>query len=341
MHPRTALALAALLSLSAPLAAQEITLKVHHFLPPTAPAHIRFITPWCDKLGKESKGKLKCQIYPSMQLGGSAPQLYDQAKDGVVDVAWIVTGYTPGRFTKTEVFELPFMMTDPEGTARAMWEYVGTHSADEFKDVKLLAMHPHGPGVFHITKRPIKTMADLRRLKLRAPTRLTNKMIAMFGATPVGMPMPQVPEALSKGVIDGALMPWEVVPAMKVQELVKYHSETDPSQPAIYTTVFAFVMNRTKYDSLPADLKKVIDSNSGIELSAHVGKVFAEADAQGRKAAEGNPINVIPAAEIEKWKKAAHPVVDGWIREVDDRGADGTALLEAARALIAKHSKPR
>jgi TRAP-type C4-dicarboxylate transport system substrate-binding protein len=155
------------------------------------------------------------------------------------------------------------------------------------------------------------------------------------------MPMPQVPEALSKGVIDGALMPWEVVPAMKVQELVKYHSETDPSQPAIYTTVFAFVMNRTKYDSLPADLKKVIDSNSGIELSARVGKVFAEADAQGRKAAEGNPINVIPAAEIEKWKKAAHPVVDGWIREVDDRGADGTALLEAARALIAKHSKPR
>lgn len=330
--------LAAFAASSLPAAAQEVTLKVHHFLPPTSTAHVKLITPWCDRLAKDSGGKLKCQIYPAMQLGGTAPQLYDQAKDGVADVVWTVTGYTPGRFPKTEVFELPFMMTNPEGTGRAMWEFVHQHTADEFKDVRPLAIHPHGGGVFHIVKRPIKTMADFQGLKLRAPTRLTNKMLASFGATPVGMPIPQVSESLSKGVIDGALMPWEVVPAVKVQELVKFHSETDPSQPAIYTTVFVLAMNKAKYDSLPADLKKVIDNNSGVALSTSAGRIFAEGDAAGKATAK-QPINVVPAAEIENWKKASQPVIDGWVKEVSEKGADGQALLTAARGLIAKYAK--
>jgi len=330
--------LAAFAASSLPAAAQEVTLKVHHFLPPTSTAHVKLITPWCDRLAKDSGGKLKCQIYPAMQLGGTAPQLYDQAKDGVADVVWTVTGYTPGRFPKTEVFELPFMMTNPEGTGHAMWEFVHQHTADEFKDVRPLAIHPHGGGVFHIVKRPIKTMADFQGLKLRAPTRLTNKMLASFGATPVGMPIPQVSESLSKGVIDGALMPWEVVPAVKVQELVKFHSETDPSQPAIYTTVFVLAMNKAKYDSLPADLKKVIDNNSGVALSTSAGRIFAEGDAAGKATAK-QPINVVPAAEIENWKKASQPVIDGWVKEVSEKGADGQALLTAARGLIAKYAK--
>jgi len=338
MNLQRSVIVAALLAASLPAAAQEVTLKVHHFLPPTSTAHTKLLLPWCDRLTKDSSGKLKCQIYPAMQLGGTAPQLFDQAKDGVADIVWTVTGYTPGRFPKTEVFELPFMMKSPEGTGHAMWEYVQQYSADEFRDVRPLAIHPHGGGVFHIVKRPIRTLADFPGLKLRAPTRLTNKMLASFGATPVGMPIPQVSEALSKGVIDGALMPWEVVPAVKVQELVKFHSETDPSQPAIYTTVFVIAMNKEKYASLPPNLKKVIDNNSGVGLSTLAGKIFAEGDVAGKTTAK-YPINVIPAAEIENWKKASQPVIDGWVKETNDKGADGQALLAAARGLIAKYSK--
>ncbi len=339
MKIRSSVTAAALLVVALPAAAQEFTLKVHHFLPPTSTAHVKLITPWCDRLEQQSHGRLKCQIYPAMQLGGTAPQLFDQVKDGVVDVAWTVTGYTPGRFPKTEVFELPFMMTDPEGTGHAMWDYVQQHSADEFKDVHPLAIHPHGGGVFHIVKRPIHTLADFKGLKLRAPTRLTNRLLAAFGATPVGMPIPQVPEALSKGVIDGALMPWEVVPAVKVQELVKYHSETDPSEPAIYTTVFLLAINKDKYASLPPDLRKVIDDNSGVGLSTLAGRIFAEGDVAGKATAMKNSINVVPAKEIERWKTAAQPVIDGWVKEMDGRGQDGHALLAAARSLIAKYSK--
>lgn len=337
MIHRIGVALGALV-LSVAAHAQEVTLKVHHFLPPTATAHAKFLVPWCDRLEKDSGGRIKCQIFPAMQLGGSPQQLFDQAKDGVADVVWTVSGYTPGRFVKTEVFELPFMMTTPEATAHAMWDYVQAYAADEFADVRLLAVHPHGPGVFHVTKRPIRTLADFRGLKLRAPTRLTNKMLAAFGATPVGMPMTQVAESLSKGVIDGALMPYEVVPAVKVQELVKYHSETDPAHAAVYTTVLMLAMNKAKYEGLPADLRKVIDDNSGAMLSVQTARIFADADAPGRELAARNAINTIPAAELETWKKAADPVVRGWIKDVKAKGADGSRLLAAARGLILKYA---
>ena len=241
--------------------AQEVTLKVHHFLGPQSTQQADMLGPWCDKLAKESANKLKCQIYPSMQLGGSPPQLYDQAKDGVADVIWTVAGYSAGRFPKIEVFELPFMMTNAEATSRAAWEYYDKYDRDEFKDTHILGVHVHGPGNIYTTNKPIKTMADFKGLKLRAPTRLTNKMLAMLGATPVGMPVPAVPEALSKGVIDGAVIPYEVAPSIKVNELTKYTAETDRKFNALYTTVFVVAMNKAKYESLTPEQKKVLDAN--------------------------------------------------------------------------------
>jgi len=333
------LGLAALLAAAGQVQAQEIILKVHHFLSPLSPAHTKLITPWCDKINKESGGKLKCQIYPAMQLGGTPPQLFDQAKDGVADIVWTLPGYTAGRFPLVEVFELPFMMRNYEGTSRALWDWVQANDQAEFKEVHPIAFHVHGPGVFHMVNKPIKTLADFKGLKLRAPTRQTNKMLAAFGATPVGMPVPQLPEALSKGVIDGGVIPYEVVPALKVQELVKFHSEIDPSQPAMYTAVFIYAMNKAKYDSLPPELKKVIDANSGAETSAAFGKAQGDADIPGRKLSEKNTFNTIPAAEIENWKTAAQPVIDSWVSDVTAKGANGKALLDSARSLIEKYRK--
>src|SRR5688572_9435955 len=321
--------------------AQEVTLKIHHFLPPLSTVHAKVIVPWCDKIGKESGGRLKCQIYPSMQLGGAPPQLYDQVKDGVADVIWTLPGYTAARFPMVEAFELPFMMSNAEATSRALWTYVQQHARADFKDVHPLAFHVHGPGYIHMRDRQIRTLADMKGVKVRAPTRLTNKLIGTFGATPVGMPVPQVPEALNKGVIDGAVIPWEVVPAVKVQELTRFHTETDARFPALYTSTFIFAMNPARYASLPPELKKVIDQNSGEELSAWIGKIFQEADAPGRKLAEArnNQFYTVPASELEQWRKVAQPIVDEWVKDVSGKGHDGKALLESARALIAKHTR--
>ena len=198
---------ASLVCASTAMHAQTITLKVHHFLNAQTIQHTAMLRGWCDNIAKDSNNRLQCQIYPSMQLGGTPPQLYDQARDGVADVVWTLPGYTAGRFPKMEVFELPFMMTNAEATSRATWDYYEKHAQDEFKDVKVLAMHVHGPGNIFTSKKQIKTMADIKGLKLRAPTRLTTKLLASMGATPVGMPVPAVPDALSKGVIDGAVIP--------------------------------------------------------------------------------------------------------------------------------------
>lgn len=318
---------------------EQVELKVHHMLPPRATAHAQFIVPWCEKIEKESDGDLKCQIYPAMQLGGSPTQLYDQVKDGVVDITWAVPGYSAGRFPSIEVFELPFMMKDPEATSKALWDYVTENDTGEFADVHLLAFHVHGPGYFHMVNKPVTGRADLQGLKIRAPTRQTNKLIGLLGATPVGMPVPQVPEALAKGVIDGAIVPYEIVPAIKANELTKFHSETESSEPAIYTTTFVFAMNKTRYERLSARQREVLDANSGVELSGWIGKVFTEGDVTGRGTVAADSINVIPKAETQAWRKVAQPVIDDWVKEMNAKGVDGNALLESARNLTEKHSR--
>jgi TRAP-type transport system periplasmic protein len=318
--------------------AQDVTLKVHHFLPAGSFAQKLFIEPWCERIAKESGNRMKCQIYPSMQLGGTPPQLFDQLRDGVIDVAWTLPGYTAGRFPLVEVFELPFMMQNPEGTSKAVWDFVQNYAPQEFKDVRPLAFHVHGDGVFHTTAKQIKTMADLKGLKMRAPTRQTNKLLAAMGATPVAMPVPQVSEALSKSVIDGAVVPYEVVPAVKIHELVKFHTETDPAEPALYTSVFLFGMNKAKYDSLPADLKKVIDNNSGSTLSATIGKAFLQADTEGKKLTTRNTHYVIPKADLLAFKQAGQSVTDAWVADMTAKGLNGKTLLDGARALIARHA---
>ncbi|MDP2825725.1 MAG: TRAP transporter substrate-binding protein [Sulfuritalea sp.] len=320
---------------------QEVTLKVHHFLSPTTFIQTGVFVPWCQKLAKESADKIKCQIYPAMQLGGTPPQLYDQAKDGVADIVWTVAGYSANRFPMSEVFELPFMMTNAEATSRAAWDFYQTYSKHEFKDTHILAVHVHGPGYLFTTKKQMTSMADFKGMKFRAPTRLTNKMLGMLGATPVGMPVPAVPEALSKGVIDGAVIPYQVVPSIKVNELVKYAAETDPKYNALYTTVFVVAMNKAKYESLPPDLKKVLDANSGLEFSASMGRIQEADDGPGRAKVKesGVTINTIPAAELDKWKKATDNLDDEWAANMTKLGHDGPKLLQAARDLIKKHTK--
>lgn len=321
--------------------AQTITLKVHHFLNAQTIQHTVMLKTWCDNIAKDSNNRLNCQIYPSMQLGGTPPQLFDQARDGVADVVWTLPGYSAGRFPKMEVFELPFMMTNAEATSRAVWDYYEAHATDEFKDVKVLAMHVHGPGNIFTAKKQIKTMEDIKGLKLRAPTRLTNKLLAKLGATPVGMPVPAVPDALSKGVIDGAVIPYEVGPSIKIDELAKFTAEPDRTSPALYTTVFVVPMNKAKYDSLPADLKAVIDKNSGRELSAFLGKTQGDNDVPGKQKmiAGGHTITVIEKAELASWKKASDSIDDEWIADMNKRGMDGTGLFKDAQALIKKYTK--
>ena len=340
MKPAFEVLAAAAAALAAlPAFAQEVTLKFHHIWNPQAMASVNVIGPWCTKIAAESANKLKCQILPAMSGGGTPPQLVDRVKDGVDDLVITLPGYTPGRFPTTEAFELPFMTNSAEVGARATWDFFAKHSQKEFPGTKLLATWVHDEGYVHTNGRPVKTLADFKGLKMRAPTRQTNKLLAALGASPVGMPLPAIPDAVSKGTIDGFLLPWEVMPSLKLHEMVKFHSETDPSRPALYSAVFVFAMNQAKYDSLPPDLKKVIDANSGAALAQQIGKIWDGSQAAGRKAAQehGNTFYMVPAAELDNWQKAAAPLYDDWTSDMDKRGHNGKAMLAEARELLVKY----
>ena len=322
--------------------APVVTLKFHTFMAPQSNVWINMHKAWMDKVEKESGGRIKFEAYPAMQLGGTPVQLYDQAKDGVVDIIWTLPGNTAGRFPRVEVFELPFMMSNAEATSKAYWEYVQIFAADEFKDVQVLALQVHGPGVIHTADKPIKSVDDMKGVKMRAPTRQVNRLMASLGATPVGMPLPGIPDALSKGTIQGAVIPWEVVPSVKVHELTKFHAEFDPAGGALYTTTFVMAMNKAKYNSMPADLKKIIDNNSGMATSAWLGKTQQAGDVAGRKSAadrSGNTIFTVGVAEAQNFRRKSRAIEVEWVEDMNKRGFDGKKLLEGARALIEKHTK--
>jgi TRAP-type C4-dicarboxylate transport system substrate-binding protein len=319
--------------------AQEVTLRLHQFLPAQAvvPAHVLDV--WADQIEEASGGRIEIQRFPSMQLGGAPPQLIDQVTDGTVDIVWTLPGSTPGRFPRTEVFELPFMVADgnAEAASRAYWQLGEETMLDtDFADVHVLGLWVHGPGVIH-SGDPILSVGDLAGVKLRAPTRMTNRLFSELGATPVGMPVPAVPEALSQGVIDATVIPWEVTAALRVSELVEYHTEF-PSD-ALYAATFVLAMNQARYDSLPEDLKAIIDEHSGLEFSGFAGRVMQEYDAPAREIAEdrGNTITTLTEDQTAEWRTAAEPIVAAWVAEMDAMGIDGAALVERARALIAEN----
>ncbi|EEB83804.1 C4-dicarboxylate-binding periplasmic protein [Roseobacter sp. GAI101] len=319
--------------------AQDVTLRMHQFLPPQANVPKLVLDVWADKVEAASEGRIKIERYASMQLGGTPPELMDQAIDGVADIVWTVVGYTPGRYPSTEVFELPFMVTDARAASSAYWQMFEKHMKDtEFKDIHILGTWVHGPGMLH-TNKEIRTPADMQGMKIRGGSRLVNQLLEITGATPVGMPVPAIPEGLSKGVIDGTTIPWEVTSSLKVPELVKNHTEFTGS--ALYTLTFVLAMNKDKYESLPDDLKKVVDDNSGLEFSIFAGGTQADSDGPARQIAVdlGNNIVTLNEEETAVWRETSQPIYDAWVADMKEKGIDGQALIDEAKSLMDAYGK--
>jgi TRAP-type C4-dicarboxylate transport system substrate-binding protein len=319
--------------------AAEVNLRIHHFLPPTTNAQTGVMQPWAQAVQEQSGGRIEAKIFPSMQLGGAPPQLFDQVRDGIVDLVWTVPGYTPGRFPNVEAFELPFIAGNAEATSQALAEYVEKFPDAEFKDVVPIAFWVHDPGHLHLTKAKVEKLEDLQGLKIRFPTRQANEALKALNVNTVGMPVPQVPEALSRGVIDGTLLPWETVPTLRLHEICKTHTHVSSSQ-AFYTTTLCLLMNRKRYEALPADLRRVIDANRGLAWSRTAGKATDAKTQSGIDAAKarGNTIVTLGAEEVARWRQRCEPVHEAWAKEMEKRNADGRAMLREARALLAKYA---
>jgi TRAP-type C4-dicarboxylate transport system substrate-binding protein len=328
---------------SAGAQAQEVVLKVSHFLPPTSNYQKTVLEPWCAALNKDSGGKLKCQIYPAMQLGGTPPQLADQVKNGVSDVVWTSPSYTTGRFPATEALELPFSMpTGGLAGARAMTEYCTKYCAKDYGDYQLLAIWSGTNLIINTASKPILALDSFKGIKLRSPSRSASKLITALGGAPVNMPPAQITEAVSKGVVDGAMAPYEVVPAVKLDEVTKYHMDSPAGRAGFIQNPVVMLMNKQKYASLTPELRAVVDKHSGLALAELAGASWDKANEEARKMliAHGNKVLTIKDEDYDAMRKAAANIEKEWATEVAAKGVDGAKLAAEARAIGAKYIRP-
>lgn len=328
-----AIAAVTLLSSFTNVLAQEVTIRIHHFMSSRATLHEKMLVPFAERVEKASDGRIKIELFDSMSLGGRPGDLYDQAVDGAIEAVLTLPGYTAGRFPKAEVFELPFIMDDSVAASKAFWDLIEEDLQEgDFNEVKILSGWVHGPGVIH-TKEPVVRLEDLKGMEMRGPTRLVTDLLGELGASPVGMPLPKIPESLSKGVISGAVVPWEITPSIKLAELVNYHTQLNGGK-ALYTAIFILAMNQDAYDEMPDDLRAILDEETGKSLSELAGQIMADGDAVGLDVAVRNNIITLGEIEVDRWIEASRPVYDRWIDTASESGFDGAATIDKARSLI-------
>ena len=318
--------------------APQVTFKLHHYFSAVSAAHEKFLAPWARKVEAESGSRIRIDLFPSMQLGGAPAQLFDQARDGIADIVWAVPSATPGRFPKSEVFELPFVLSHRAlVNSKAMEEFAGANLQDEFHEVRPLCFSCRDRGVLH-TARAIKSIADLKGLRLHVPNRLAGETVRALGAHGISVPTPQVPMALIAHAIDGCLDPWDAVPGLRFNDNLKNH--VDFAEQALSTATFVLAMNKQAYERLPRDLKTVIDDNSGQTAAGMAGAMWdLEASAVAGVARDrGDDVVILSGEELAPWRKATAPVIALWHKQMGERKLDGRSLLAAVNSLLAKYA---
>jgi TRAP-type C4-dicarboxylate transport system substrate-binding protein len=314
------------------------TLKLHHASSSVSSVHEKFIVPWARKVEAESGGRIRIDLFPSMQLGGAPAALFDQARDGAADIVFAAPSLTPGRFPKIEIFELPFVPSRRAlVSSRALADFAAANLQDEFRDFYTVCFCCSDRAVLHANQ-PVRTIEDIKNLKVHVQTRFAAEAMRTFGAHPVIMPSAQLPVGISEHVIDACLDPWHLVPPLRLNDLLHSHTEFSDFSPSARTYVLA--MNKASYDRLPRDLKIVIDNNSGQPAAAMAGAMWdIQATAVANMVVErGDLIVTLLAEAVAHWRKAAEPVIDAWRKEIKEQKIDGAKLLAAVRALLAKYA---
>jgi TRAP-type transport system periplasmic protein len=318
--------------------ARQLTLKLHHAFSAVSAVHEKFLAPWARKVEADCGNRIRIDLFASMQLGGAPAQLFDQARDGVADIVWAAPGATPGRFAKSETFELPFVLSHRAlVNSKALTDFAAANLQDEFREFQTLCFSCRDHGVLH-TARAINSIDDLKGLRLHAPHRLAGESVRALGAHGVSVPAPQVPMALSARVIDGCLDPWDAVPGLRLGEHFKQHS--DFTERALSSATFVLAMNKQAYERLPREARTAIDDNSGQPAATMAGAMWdLEATAiAGAAHDRGDPVVVIGGPELARWRKGTEPVIAAWQKQMRERKLDGGKLLAEVPALLAKYA---
>jgi TRAP-type transport system periplasmic protein len=313
-------------------------LKLHHSFSAVSGIHDKFLVPWARKVETESDGRLRIDLFPSMQLGGAPAALLDQVRDGSSDIVWAAPSLTPGRFAKIETFELPFLPSRRAlVSSKALTGFAASNLQDEFRDFYPICFSCSDSAVIHAT-RPVRTTEDMKDFKVHVQTRLAAEAMRALGANPVMMPNGQLPVAITEHVVDGCLDPWHLVPSLRLNDLLRSHTDFSDRSPSARTYVLA--MNKASYDRLPRELKSVIDNNSGQVAATMAGAMWdQQAAAVANMVVErGDLIVTLLPEAVARWRKATEPVIDAWRKEIKEQKIDGAKLIAAANVLLAKYA---
>lgn len=295
--------------------------------------HTGVMVPWAKMLEEKSAGRLKVTIYPGATLGKPADH-YDLVVNGIADLAFTSPGYTPGRFPLISVNELPMLFKSGKGASQAAWSLFDKHFKAEFKDVKMLWIWVHPPGHFHLAKKPVQKLEDLAGLKIRAATPMLTTMVKTLGAIPVSIPAPDTYTALERGTVDGTIFPWEAISSFKIAEVLKHHAAV-----SLYASPLITYMNQKKYDSLPPDLRKIIDDLSGAWGAEFTGTVWDKNELVGIEAIKkvGATIYTVPQEERQRWAARLRPVEEDWLKSMEAKGLPGRQVLSDLREAIKRY----
>ena len=309
-------------------AAETFDLKFSHSFSPKHTMQVKVFEPWGQKIKELTGGRVKVSMFPGGALGKPGDQ-HALATSGIADIVYLLHDYSPGRFPMTSVFELPFMTPTAQIASEAMWK---TYEAfpefqKEYAGYKVLALFCHPAGHFHTTKKPIRSIADFKGLKIRTASPWVTEALKNFGSIPVEMPITETYTALERGVVDGTVVPFEGLGIFKLDDLVKYTTITD-----FYTVTMAVLMHKGTWNKMPADIQKIIDENSGLVMSSWCGKAYDAAETPFRERAVKKGVELIQlsAADKQTLRDQTMPLRASWIAAMKARGLNGEPVLKGA-----------
>ncbi|MCD4676098.1 MAG: TRAP transporter substrate-binding protein, partial [Desulfobacula sp.] len=288
---------------------------------------------WCDEIKKRTDGKIIVEYYPAQTLTKSR-QVYDGVVAGLSDIGMALFAYTRGRFPVMEAVDLPLGYNSGVAATKVVNEVYNEFKPKELSDTQVMYLNAHGAGLLHTKGVAVRTMDDAKGLKLRGHG-TSAKVIQALGGTAVSLPMPELYPSLQKGVVQGAIYPVEVNKGWRMGEVTDYITK---STVIANTSSFYVVMNKQKWDSIPADLQKII-SQINLEWIPKHGEAWDESDRIGLEYFKSLDHQVIELsdAEAKRWKKAIEPVIDHYIDKMNKKGFDGKKIVEFVKSSLEKN----
>jgi TRAP-type transport system periplasmic protein len=286
---------------------------------------------WGKEIEKRTGGKVKITVFPGGTLT-KADVCYDGVEKGISDIGMSCLSYTRGKFPLSEVLDLPLGVRSGAAATAMANAFRKKFAPKEFDAVKMMYLHGHGPGFLH-TKKPVKTLEDMKGLKVRC-TGLSSKIVTALGGTAVAMPMGETYDALSRGVVDGSMAPQESLEGWRWGEVVK---STTECYGAAYSTAFFVAMNKGRWEKLPKDVQDVIEKVND-EWIVKTGDAWDAMDKSGREfaAAKGNSVVSLSDEENARWAVAVRPILDDYTTKTQAAGLPGAEALAFCKDILAK-----